>query len=196
MAQRFGRFPHSTKVKPMGKNLEIATLGGGCFWCTDAVFDELRGVESVVSGYAGGHVPHPSYEAVCGKMTGHAEVTQITYDADVVSFEELLRVFFTVHDPTTLNRQGNDVGPQYRSAVFYHDDEQKRITEEVIADFERLALWPNPIVTEVAPLDVFYPAESHHQDYYKKNPYAGYCMFVIRPKVGKFRKQYFEALKK
>ena len=180
----------------MGKNLEIATLGGGCFWCTDAVFDELRGVESVVSGYAGGHVPHPSYEAVCGKMTGHAEVTQITYDADVVSFEELLRVFFTVHDPTTLNRQGNDVGPQYRSAVFYHDDEQKRITEEVIADFERLALWPNPIVTEVAPLDVFYPAESHHQDYYKKNPYAGYCMFVIRPKVGKFRKQYFEALKK
>ena len=180
----------------MAKNLQMATLGGGCFWCTDAVFDELRGVEKVVSGYTGGHIPNPSYEAVCSKTTGHAEVTQVTFDADVISLEELLRIFFTVHDPTTLNRQGNDVGPQYRSAVFYHDDEQKRITEEIIAEFEKLELWPNPIVTEVTPLDVFYPAESYHQDYYKKNPYAGYCMFVIRPKVGKFRKKYFEALKK
>ncbi|MGB1251157.1 MAG: peptide-methionine (S)-S-oxide reductase MsrA [Candidatus Promineifilaceae bacterium] len=180
----------------MAKNLETATLGGGCFWCTDAVFDELRGVESVVSGYTGGHVPNPSYEAVCSKTTGHAEVTQVTYDADVISLEELLRIFFTTHDPTTLNRQGNDIGPQYRSAVFYHNEEQKTRTEAIIAEFEALQLWPSPIVTEVTPLDIFYAAEAYHQDYYKRNPYAGYCMFVIRPKVGKLRKQYFQALKK
>lgn len=176
-------------------NKAIATLAGGCFWCLEAVFQELRGVESVVSGYSGGHVPNPSYREVTARTTGHAEAVQITFDPQVVSFRELLEVFFTIHDPTTLNRQGNDIGPQYRSAVFFHDAEQKRITEEVIAGLQAEGLWGAPIVTELAPFEAFYPAEDYHQNYYRNNPLAGYCMIVIRPKVLKFRKQFVDQLK-
>ena len=175
--------------------LETTTLGGGCFWCLEAVYDELRGVTDVVSGYSGGHVANPSYEQVCGKMTGHAEVIQVTYDADIVSFRDILHVFFTIHDPTTLNRQGNDVGPQYRSAIFYHDDEQKRIAEEVIEELNQQKLWSAPIVTEVTAFEKFYEAEDYHQEYFARNPHQGYCQFVIAPKVAKFRKKYMEQLK-
>ncbi len=174
---------------------EIATLAGGCFWCLEAVYDELRGVESVVSGYAGGSVPNPTYKQVCTGTTGHAEVVQITYDPDEVSFRDLLGVFFTIHDPTTLNRQGADVGTQYRSAIFYHNEEQKRIAEEVIAELEAAGVWNDPIVTEVTPASTFYPAEDYHQNYYKNNPYQGYCQFVVAPKVAKFRKKYMDRLK-
>lgn len=174
---------------------EIATLGGGCFWCLEAVYDDLRGVERVVSGYAGGHVPEPSYQHVCSGTTGHAEVVQITYDPDVVSFRELLDVFFTIHDPTTLNRQGADVGTQYRSAIFYHTPEQKAIAEETIQALTNEGLWDDPIVTEIVPLEKFYPAEDYHQDYFKRNPNQGYCQVVIAPKVAKFRKKYLEQLK-
>jgi peptide-methionine (S)-S-oxide reductase len=175
--------------------IETATLGGGCFWCLEAVYDELKGVTDVVSGYAGGHVVNPTYEQVCEKKTGHAEVIQIQYDADVVSFRELLNVFFTIHDPTTLNRQGNDVGPQYRSAVFYHSPEQKTEAEAAIAEFNQQGMWNSPIVTEVTGLDVFYPAEEYHQEYFARNPYQGYCQFVVAPKVAKFRKHFMEQLK-
>lgn len=175
---------------------ETATLGGGCFWCLEAVFDDLRGVESVVSGYAGGHVPNPGYEHVCAGTTGHAEVVQVTFDPAEVSFREILDVFFTIHDPTTLNRQGGDVGTQYRSAVFYHDDAQKRTAEEAIRDLEAEGVWENPIVTQVVPLTEFYPAEDYHQEYFARNPRAGYCQVVIAPKVSKFRKQYLSRLKK
>jgi peptide-methionine (S)-S-oxide reductase len=175
---------------------EIATLAGGCFWCLEAVYDELRGVKSVESGYAGGHVENPSYKAVCTGTTGHAEVVQIAFDPDVVSFKELLEVFFTIHDPTTLNRQGADVGTQYRSAIFYHSPEQKAIAEEVIAEITEAGLWDNPIVTEVTELDTFYPAEGYHQEYFVNNPDQGYCRVVIAPKVAKFRKKYFDRLKK
>jgi peptide-methionine (S)-S-oxide reductase len=169
---------------------EIATLGGGCFWCLEAVYDDLIGVESVVSGYSGGHVPNPTYEQVCGKRTGHAEVVQVTFDPAVISFREVLEVFFTIHDPTTPNRQGNDVGPQYRSAIFYHDAAQKETAEAIIAEFNAAKLWPDPIVTEVTPFDVFYRAEAYHQNYFQNNPYQPYCMFVVAPKVTKFRKKY------
>jgi peptide-methionine (S)-S-oxide reductase len=175
---------------------EIATLAGGCFWCLEAVYDELRGVESVVSGYAGGHVPSPTYKAVCTGTTGHAEVVQIEFDPEVISFKELLEVFFTIHDPTTLNRQGADVGTQYRSAIFYHSPEQKAVAEKVIADISEAGIWDNPIVTEVSDLDTFYPAEDYHQEYFANNPDQGYCRVVIAPKVAKFRKKYFERLKK
>ena len=174
---------------------ELATLGGGCFWCLEAVYKELRGVERVVSGYAGGRVPDPSYEQVCSGSTGHAEVVQITYDPRAVSFRELLEVFFTIHDPTTLNRQGADVGTQYRSAVFYHNPEQKEEAERVITELTVNGVWPSPIVTEVVPLDVFYPAEEYHQDYFARNPYQGYCRMVVAPKVAKFRKHFLEKLK-
>ena len=177
----------------MGK--EIATLAGGCFWCLEAVYDQLQGVTDVVSGYAGGHVPNPTYEQVCGKMTGHAEVVQITFDPDVVTFGDLLDVFFTIHDPTTLNRQGNDVGPQYRSAIFYHSEAQKQAAQEKIAQLEQEGLWDNPIVTEVTALDTFYPAEDYHQEYFANNPNQGYCRVVVAPKVAKFRKKYMERLK-
>lgn len=180
----------------MSENREVATLGGGCFWCLEAVYDDLRGVTDVVSGYAGGHVADPSYEAVCAGTTGHAEVVQVTFDPEEVSFRELLDVFFTIHDPTTLNRQGADVGTQYRSAVFYHDDEQKRVAEEAIRDLEAEAIWDSPVVTEVVPLTEFYPAETYHQEYYARNPRAGYCQVVIAPKVSKFRKQYLAKLKR
>ncbi len=178
----------------MAENKEIATLAGGCFWCLEAVYDQLRGVKDVVSGYSGGHVANPTYEQVCSSRTGHAEVVQLTFDPSVVSFEEILKVFFSIHDPTTLNRQGADVGPQYRSAIFYHSPEQQATAERVIAELNAQGLWPRPIVTEVTPFEKFYPAEDYHQEYYARNPYQGYCQVVIAPKVAKFRKQYMEKL--
>ena len=174
----------------------LATLAGGCFWCLEAVYNELRGVESVVSGYAGGHDPDPTYEAVCSETTGHAEVVQIAFDPDMVSFRELLEVFFTIHDPTTLNRQGNDVGTQYRSAVYYHDEEQRLIADEVIEEMTVAGLWDDPIVTEVTALDTFYEADEYHQQYFEKNPFQPYCFVVVRPKVSKFRKKFVSKLKK
>ena len=174
----------------------LATLAGGCFWCLEAVYNELRGVESVVSGYAGGHDPDPTYEAVCSETTGHAEVVQIAFDPDMVSFRELLEVFFTIHDPTTLNRQGNDVGTQYRSAIYYHDEEQRLVAEEVIEEMTVAGLWNDPIVTEVTALDTFYEAEEYHQQYFEKNPFQPYCFVVVRPKVSKFRKKFISKLKK
>jgi peptide-methionine (S)-S-oxide reductase len=174
---------------------EVATLAGGCFWCLEAVYDQLKGVTDVVSGYAGGHVPNPDYRTVCTGTTGHAEVVQITFNPDVVSFKDLLNVFFTIHDPTTLNRQGADVGTQYRSAIFTHSPAQEATAREVIAELEAAHVWDHPIVTEVTPLDTFYPAEDYHQEYFVKNPNQGYCRVVIAPKVAKFRKHYLEQLK-
>src|SRR5919199_5776026 len=174
---------------------EVATLVGGCFWCLEAVYEELRGVEKVESGYSGGTVPNPTYRQVCTGITGHAEVVQVTFDPEVTSFKEILEVFFAIHDPTTLNRQGADVGPQYRSAIFYHDEEQKRVADEVVADLEARHLWDDPIVTEVTPFDAFYRAEDYHQEYYQNNEYQPYCQVVIAPKVAKFRKEYLEKLK-
>jgi len=175
---------------------EIATLAGGCFWCLEAVYDQLKGVEDVVSGYAGGHVKNPTYQHVCAGTTGHAEVIQITYDPALISFGDLLDVFFTIHDPTTLNRQGADVGTQYRSAIFYHSPEQKTIAEQKMADLNAAHLWNAPIVTEVSPIDTFYAAEDYHQEYFARNPFQGYCMAIVAPKVAKFRKQHFDRLKK
>ncbi len=175
--------------------LETATLAGGCFWCLDAVFADLKGVEKVVSGFSGGTVPNPSYEQVCTGATGHAEVVQITFDPSVISYQDLLQVFFTIHDPTTLDRQGNDVGTQYRSAIFYHSPEQKEEARKVIADLTAKKLWSDPIVTRVEPFQAFYPAEGYHQDYFAKNPQAAYCQIVIAPKVAKFRKHFLAKLK-
>jgi peptide-methionine (S)-S-oxide reductase len=174
---------------------EVATLAGGCFWCLEAVFDDLKGVTDVVSGYAGGTVRNPSYEAVCTGRTGHAEVIQIKFDPSAVSFHDILNVFFTIHDPTTLNRQGNDVGTQYRSAIYYHSAEQKAVAEQTIAEFNAAHVWNAPIVTEVKPIDTFYAAEEYHQEYYKNHPDQGYCRIVIAPKVAKFRKHFLEQLK-
>lgn len=174
---------------------ESATLGGGCFWCLEAVYDELKGVEKVESGYTGGSVPNPTYRQVCTGTTGHAEVVRVEFDPEVVSYREILDVFFTIHDPTTLNRQGADVGTQYRSAIFYHDEDQKREAEEAIARVEAEGLYKNPVVTEVAPAGEFFVAEDYHQDYYKNNAYQPYCQVVVAPKVAKFRKQYLEKLK-
>lgn len=174
--------------------MEVATLGGGCFWCLEAVYQEVRGVKSIVSGYAGGHVANPTYHAVGTGATGHAEVVQITFDPAVVSFRQLLEVFFTVHDPTTRNRQGADVGTQYRSIVLYHSAEQKHVAEEVMDEFTRAHVWPNALVTEVAPIGEFYPAEGYHQNYYRSNPQQPYCQIVIAPKVAKFRKQFLSEL--
>lgn len=173
---------------------EIATLAGGCFWCLEAVYLELRGVSHVKSGYAGGHVPQPTYEQVCGKQTGHAEVVQVTFDPSVVSYGELLDVFFTIHDPTTKDRQGNDVGPQYRSAIFTHSDAQARVAREKLAAAQ--AHWENPIVTELQPLETFWPAESYHDNYLARNPQNPYCAVVVAPKVSKARKLFFDKLKK
>jgi peptide-methionine (S)-S-oxide reductase len=174
---------------------EVATLGGGCFWCLEAVYEDLRGVEKVESGYSGGFVENPTYRQVCSETTGYAEVVQVTFDSEVVSFREILEVFFTIHDPTTLNRQGADVGTQYRSAIFYHDEDQRRVAEEVISELGAEGLWPNPIVTEVTPFDRYYRAEDYHQEYFRNNSYQPYCQVVIAPKVAKFRKQYLEKLK-
>ncbi len=179
----------------MAKNLEQATFGGGCFWCVEAVFLNLKGVEQVVSGYAGGHVPNPSYRAVCTGATGHAEVTQITYDPEVISYEELLYVFWRTHDPTTLNRQGADVGTQYRSIILTHNDEQREIAQRSLAETDASGLYRDPIVTEIVPLTEFYPAEGYHQDYYANNPNQGYCRVVIDPKVRKMRKEFSHMLK-
>jgi len=175
---------------------EIATLAGGCFWCLEAVYLELRGVLGVQSGYAGGHVPHPSYELVCTGSTGHAEVVQVTFDPDEISYRELLDVFFTIHDPTTLNRQGNDVGTQYRSAVFYHSPEQQTTVEQAIAELAAEKVWDDPIVTEVVPFTEFYAAEEYHRDYFRLHPEQAYCRAVIAPKVAKARKAFFERLKR
>src|SRR5215212_948327 len=181
--------------RSVGSRTEVATLGGGCFWCLEAVYDELRGVEEVESGYSGGPVPDPSYRQVCTGTTGHAEVVQVTFDPEIVSFREILEVFFTIHDPTTLNRQGADVGPQYRSAIFYHDEEQRRVAEEVISGLEAEGIFNAPIITEVTPFDTFYVAEDYHQEYFSRNGYQPYCQIMIAPKVAKFRKQYLERLK-
>lgn len=166
---------------------EIATLGGGCFWCLEAVFDELAGVTHVQSGYAGGHTRNPTYQEVCTGTTGHAEVVQITFDPASLTFDDLLRVFFTIHDPTTLNRQGADVGTQYRSAIFYHSSEQKAAAERIIAELERDGVWQDPIVTELVPFTEFSRAEPYHDDYFRRNPDQAYCQAVIAPKVAKFR---------
>ena len=175
---------------------EVVTLAGGCFWCLQPLFQELRGVEKADVGYSGGKVPNPTYEQVCTDRTGHAEAVQITFDSGVISKEDLLRVFFTVHDPTTLNRQGADFGTHYRSAVFYRSPEQKTAAERMIAEIGQAGIWDRPFVTELTPFQTFYRAEEYHQDYFAKNPNAGYCRAVIAPKVTKFRKQFREALKK
>ncbi|RAI58477.1 peptide-methionine (S)-S-oxide reductase MsrA [Roseicella frigidaeris] len=175
---------------------EVATLGGGCFWCLDAVFRDLRGVTGVHSGYAGGHVENPTYEQVCGKRTGHAEVVQVSFDPRQLSYEDLLRVFFTIHDPTTKDRQGNDVGPQYRSVILYHSPEQKAAAERVMAEVTAQDLWGAPLVTELVPFDRYWPGEPEHQDYFARTPWSGYCQVVIAPKVAKFRKLYADRLKR
>jgi len=175
---------------------EIATLAGGCFWCLEAVFDEMKGVETVESGYMGGRTQNPTYEEVCSGETGHAEVVRLTFDSKVVSFREILEVFFVIHDPTTLNRQGNDAGTQYRSAIFYHSAEQKSAAEQVIANLESARIYDDPIVTEVVPASQFYVAEDYHQEYFERNPGQPYCAYVVRPKVAKFRKHFLEKLKK
>lgn len=172
---------------------EMATIGGGCFWCVEAVYDELKGIDDVVSGYSGGHVQNPNYRQVCAGDTGHAEVIRIIFDNEVISYREILDVFFTVHDPTTLNQQGSDIGPQYRSIILYHSPEQKQVAEEAIKAAQ--ALWEKPIVTEVVPFKAFYPAEDYHQEYFANNPNQPYCKLVVQPKVNKFRSQYMERLK-
>jgi len=182
-------------AKPAAKK-ELATLAGGCFWCLEAVFVELKGVDKVVSGYSGGKVANPTYQQVSSGSTGHAEVVQVTFDPQVISYKELLEVFFTIHDPTSLNRQGADVGTQYRSAIYYHSPEQQATAEKVIADLTAAQLWKNKIVTEVTKLDAFYKAEDYHQNYYALNPNQAYCRMVIEPKVIKFRKQFLPKLKK
>lgn len=179
----------------MDINLETATLAGGCFWCTEAVFKDLKGVTSVRSGYSGGHKENPTYNEVCMGTTGHAEVVQIEFDPNELSFADLLKVFFTVHDPTTLNRQGNDVGTQYRSAVFFHNEEQERAAKETIKELDELGIYDDPIVTEVTKFDTFYPAENYHDDYFVNNPNQPYCMGVVAPKVAKFRKKFADRLK-
>ncbi len=177
------------------KELETATLAAGCFWCVEAVFDDLRGVEDVVSGYAGGTTENPTYREVCDGTTGHAEVIQVKFDPAEISFKEILEVFFAVHDPTTLNRQGNDVGTQYRSAIFYHSDEQRRVAEETIADITAARLYDDPIVTELTALDRFWPAEDYHQEYFANNPNQPYCAAVVSPKVARFRQKFATRLK-
>jgi len=174
---------------------QVATFAGGCFWCMEAVFEQVRGVGRVVSGYTGGELPNPGYEAVCGGKTGHAEAVQITFDAAQVSYEELLAIFFSIHDPTTSNRQGNDVGTQYRSAIFYHGEAQRKEAEAMIAGLNEMRIWPAPIVTEVVAAQVFYPAEEYHQHFFTRHPEQGYCQFTIAPKLAKFR-EYFGKLVK
>src|SRR5687768_16415329 len=167
--------------------METALLGGGCFWCLEAVFDRVRGVTDVVSGYAGGRRPNPTYDQVCAGTTGHAEVVQMTFDPAVITFREILEIFFVIHDPTTLNRQGGDVGTQYRSAIYYHSEEQKRTAEALMRELEADGVWPGPIVTELSPAPEFYPAEDYHQEYFARNPTQGYCQAVVAPKVAKLR---------
>ena len=175
--------------------MELATFGSGCFWCTEAVFQRLKGVEKVVSGYAGGHVVNPTYRQVCGGDTGHAEVIQVQYDPSQTTYEQLLEIFWKTHDPTTLNQQGNDYGPQYRSVIFYHDEEQKRLAEEYKKKLDEAKIWKDPIVTEISPFTNFYSAENYHQDYYNQNKNVPYCTFVIRPKIEKLEKVFRDQLR-
>lgn len=175
--------------------LQTATFGSGCFWCTEAIFEMVKGIESVVSGYSGGNVPDPTYEAVCSGKTGHAEVIQIKFDPSLVSYDELLEIFWKTHDPTTLNRQGADVGTQYRSVIFYHDEDQKQKAESYKSELDKAGIWKDPIVTEISPFTKFYAAEKYHQDYFEQNPNQGYCSFVITPKIEKFEKVFKDKLK-
>jgi peptide-methionine (S)-S-oxide reductase len=175
---------------------EIATLGGGCFWCLEAVYNEMEGVQSAISGYMGGHVANPDYHTVCGGATGHAEVVQVTFDPVVTTYREILEVFFAIHDPTTRDRQGNDVGSQYRSVIFYHNDEQRKTAEETIRDLKAERIWPHPFVTDVRAAETFYPAEDYHQNYFRNNPGQGYCAFVVAPKVAKFRKKFAQKMRR
>lgn len=184
------------KPKNMNEELQVATLGSGCFWCTEAFFLKLNGVESVVSGYSGGKVKNPTYREVCTGLTGHAEVIQVKFNPKIISYEEILEVFWNTHDPTTLNKQGADEGTQYRSAVFFHSEEQKKIAEQYKSQLDKAGVYKNRIVTEITPFTVFYPAEDYHQNYYALNPNQGYCQYVIRPKIEKFNKQYASKLKK
>ena len=186
----------NNKPKSMNEELQIATLGSGCFWCTEAFFLRLKGVESVVSGYSGGKVKNPTYREVCTGLTGHAEVVQVKFKPEIISYEEILEVFWNTHDPTTLNRQGNDEGPQYRSVVFFHNEQQKKIAEQYKEQLAKSGVFKNSIVTEITPFTVFYPAEDYHQNYFALNPNQGYCQYIIRPKVEKFNKQYALKLKK
>ncbi len=176
--------------------MATATLGAGCFWCVEAIFDALRGVSTVVSGYSGGHTENPTYREVCSESTGHAEVVQIEFDENQISFADILRIFFAVHDPTTLNRQGNDIGSSYRSAIFHHDDEQKLVADQIIKEVTEAGIYDDPIVTEVTPFTGFWPAEEYHQEYFENNPTQPYCAAVVAPKVAKFRKVFFDRLKK
>jgi peptide-methionine (S)-S-oxide reductase len=186
---------HCFALKTEMERMEVATLGGGCFWCLDAVFLDLEGVQSVRSGYSGGDVPDPNYDEVCRGTTGHAEVVQVEFDPSVTAYREILEVFFAVHDPTTLNRQGADVGSQYRSIVLYHSEEQNKIAQQVIKELDSESIWSDPIVTELQAFDVFYSAEAYHQEYFENNPNQGYCRMVITPKVEKFEKFFKEKLK-
>jgi peptide-methionine (S)-S-oxide reductase len=190
------KMSEQSEVHPNGKGREVATLAGGCFWCLEAAYTELRGVENVVSGYAGGRTVNPTYEEVCSGRTGHAEVVQITFDPSIVSYRDLLDVFFTIHDPTTLNRQGNDIGTQYRSAIFTHSPTQQATAEAAIREVEATRMWNRPIVTKVELLEVFYPAEAYHQRYFEKNPSQPYCVAIVAPKVAKFRAKHVRRLKK
>ena len=175
--------------------MEAATLGGGCFWCLEAVFEQVEGVSAVRSGYAGGHVTDPTYEAVCTGTTGHAEVVQVTFDPATITYREILEIFFGIHDPTTRDRQGNDVGPQYRSAIFYHSDAQRDTARALVEELDRDGPWDAPIVTEVTPLETFYPAEDYHQEYFRTNPEQPYCRVVVAPKVAKFRQRFAHRLR-
>ena len=177
------------------QNTELATLAGGCFWCLDAVYQQVHGVAEVVSGYSGGHVAQPTYEQVCSETTGHAETVQVTFDSQIILYREVLDIFFSIHDPTTLNRQGYDVGASYRSVIFYHTPEQQIAASEAIAQLNKAKIWSNPIVTEVAPASTFYPAEDYHQQFYQKDKYQPYCQAVITPKLAKFRKEHLDKLK-
>lgn len=192
--------PHNNQEKTMDNqtqnNLDIATFGSGCFWCTEAIFERVKGVQKVISGYSGGTTENPTYKEVCTGNTGHAECTQIYYDPSVISYDELLEIFWKTHDPTTLNRQGNDVGTQYRSVIFYHNPEQKQKAEYYKKKLEEEKIWDKPIVTEITEFKKFYPAEDYHQNYYDNNPYQGYCAFVITPKIEKFEKIFKDKLKK
>lgn len=183
------------KRDEMNKAMDTITLGAGCFWCVEAIFDQLNGVTSVVSGYSGGKIKNPTYKEVCTGKTGHAEVCQLTYDLDVITLKEILEVFFQTHDPTTLNRQGADIGTQYRSAVFYHNESQKEIAEEIISELNKAGVWSSPIVTEVTAFSIFYPAEDYHQEYFENNSDQPYCRAVIQPKVEKFQKVFRDKIK-
>lgn len=182
-------------MKNLNKNQNVATLGGGCFWCIEAVFEELKGIESAINGYSGGDIKNPSYREVTTGRTGHAEVVQITFNPEIITYRQILEVFFHLHDPTTLNRQGADVGTQYRSVIYYHDQEQKETAEKVFKETDESDLWENPLVTEIAPMGNFYVAEDYHQDYFAKNPNQAYCTYVISPKMTKLRKLFKEKLK-